>query len=220
MIPEIPPVYFSYVITIVATLVGAIAGFYFGLLRDRSKEIRTQQVKVASILNERLVKIEKQELTDSKTTTLNVQVVSGPQRTERLSDAEIEQLNKWIQYREELLDELNRARLWLHANTVSAMSNYSHLLTICKNWETETTGQIIIEDKRFLFGMKVVFGIKWKKTLKSIVHGSSNTKATWLVNCTRLSHLCRQNIQSRIFTQIKHPFYFATKERIRRKIKT
>ena len=83
MISETPPVYFSYVVAIVATLVAAIAGFYLGLLRDRSKEIRMQQVKAASMLNEKLVKIEKQELTDTNTTTLHVQIVSGPQRTDR-----------------------------------------------------------------------------------------------------------------------------------------
>lgn len=205
----------SHVLAVVATLVVTSTAFYFGLLRDRSNLIRKEQVQVATRLNEKLINIEKNELSDHRSTTLHINILSGPQRTENLSEEEVQHLGEWTKYKEELRIEESRARLWLHTNTVSAISDYSILLMLCKDWESQSSGKAITEDEQFLLSLKCLFGRRWKKVLRDVVVVHSITKKDWLINCTKLSRRCRDNIQRRIFCQIKHTLWFAIRESFR-----
>lgn len=200
----------SIVGTLFTAIGGYLLGYLFGISRDRSAAIRTKQIEAMTQLHERVLEIERKELSDGKSFTLAVSVHGGTKkRSGLLSDEEFNYHSKLDQWRQELIEKEDRARLWIDRSTVSLVSNYFLLMMHCKHWEEDGQG-LLTEDERFLHYLRCIFG-RPKNILPKIIIEHSNTGEPWLVNCVLLSHMCLKVIQQRVRLEVSSPSRFRLK---------
>ena len=193
-----------------ATFTTAIIGYLFGISKDRSAAIRTKQIEAITQLHERVLEIERKELSDGKSITLTVSVHGGTNKPSGpMSDEEVNYLSKLYQWRQELIEEEDRARLWIDRRTVSLVSNYFLLMMDCKHWEKFGQG-LLIEDKCFLHYLRCIFG-RTENILRKIIIENSKTGEPLRVNCVLLSDMCLKVIQQRVRLEVSSPFRFRLK---------
>ena len=113
-------------------------------------------------------------------------------------------LNRW---REELLEEESRARLWVNERTVHVVSAYFLVMMQCSGWEEFGKGRLT-EDAEFLGRLRFIFGDKVNSVLNEIVKRKSKTGEPWLVDCVRLSDRCLSVIQRRVYREVASPFFY------------
>ena len=72
----------------VVPLIAALGGYLFGVARDRSSAIRTKQIEAITQLHERVLEIERKEMSDEKSITLAVSVHGGTKKQSGLLSEE------------------------------------------------------------------------------------------------------------------------------------
>ena len=188
-------------------LAGAILGYILAVSRDRLAAIRRQQIAAMRKLHERVLEIERAELHDGQNIVLAVDLRGrSKKRTRPMSDEEVEDLSKLSQWRQKLLDDENRARLWIDAHTVHLVSSYFILMMQCKSWEEFGEG-LLIEDATFRRCLRYIFGNE-NNVLNKIIIRKDQTGEPWLVNCVLLSYMCLGVIQRRIRLEVSYPLCF------------
>ena len=202
---EIIPVdWIPLVIGFGVTIVAAIAGYFFAVLRERGTAIRAKKIEAITQLHDRALEIERQELSDGKSKTMMVSVDEGIQkRSSPLTDDEVDYQERLGRWRQELHEEELRARLWIDRRTVALVSNYFLLMMQCKSWADFGQGSLI-KDADFLHRLRAIFG-RTGGTLEAIVIKHSKTGEPWLVNCLLLSDMCLDVIQRRVRLEVSSP---------------
>lgn len=191
-------------------IAGALVGYLFGIMRDRSAVIRTKKIETIERLHERILEIEKMELSDGKSSMLLVSVVGGKNASsELLSDEEVEYSIKQQKWRDELRQEERRARLWIDRQTVDNISSYFLLMMQCSSWEKYGQGNLT-DDSEFLKRLKDIFGSS-ERVLETIVVTHSQTGKPRLINLLLLSHLCLNVIQKRVKSEVSQPLFHVVK---------
>ena len=106
-------------------LVGGVVGYLFAVARDRKSMIRSRKIEAIDSLHNRVLQIEKKELSDGKAFRLAVGIEGGSEpRTGSLSDWEVQYQSKLGVWRRELREEENRASLWIDQRTVRLVGAY------------------------------------------------------------------------------------------------
>ena len=188
-------------------IAGIILGYVLGISRDRLSVIRSKKIEAITKLHERVLEIERKELSDGSSMTLAIVVEGGTKkRDDLLSDSEVDYLSRLDKWRQDLHEEENRARLWIDRRTVRLVSAYFILMMQCKSWEEFGQGNIM-EDEDFLKNLRLVFGCT-NGVLKKIVIRNSKTGHPRLVNCLLLSDMCLSVIQRRVRLEISAPRRF------------
>ncbi len=192
----------------VATLItGAVGGYLFGLMRDRSAVIRSKKIETIERLHERVLEIEAMELSDGKHFVLHVEVVGGTKSSsELLSDEEVEYSVKQQEWRDRLREEERRARLWISRHTVDIISSYFLLMMQCGSWDRFGQGDLV-DDSEFLEHLRNIFGNS-ERALEAIVVRHGQTGKPRLVNLVLLSHMCLSVIQKRVKMEISQPIIY------------
>ena len=191
-------------------LVGGIGGYIFSISRDRVSAIRSKQIDAITKLHERVLEIEKHELSDRTSMAVAVAVEGGTKtRSGLMSDSEVDYLSRLEKWRQELLEEEDRARLWIDRRTVRLVSAYFLLMMQCKSWEEFGQGNLV-EDTTVLENMRLIFG-RTEGVLKKVVIRHSKTGKSWLVNCVLLSDMCLSVIQRRVRLEVSAPLCFRAK---------
>ena len=127
--------------------------------------------------------------------------VQGKQRTDFLSDEEMDYQGKLAEWREKLHEEEYRARLWLDRETVSLVGAYFILMMLSKSW-AELEAGVLIEDDQFLDRLRRIFGNrKVQSVLDSVVKRDGAGQPRYL-ECDRLSVLCLGVIQRRMRLEV------------------
>ena len=192
---------------VIFLLIGGMAGYIFAIARDRVSAIRSRKIEVITKLHERVLEIEKNELSDGKSMKMVVPVEGGTNiRNSLLSESEVDYQSRLGKWRQELHEEENRARLWIDWRTVRLVSAYFILLMQCKSWKEFGKGNLI-EDTTFLQNLCIIFG-RTEGVLKKVVIKHSKTSDPWLVNCVLLSEMCLATIQRRVRLEVSAPFCF------------
>ena len=182
-------------------------------VRDRSTAVRTKQIEAMTRLHERVLEIERKEMSDGKSITLSVSVHGGSKkRNSLMSDEEVGYLSSLEKWRQELLEEEDRAQLWIDRTTVYLVRSYFLLMMHCKHWEEFGQG-ILVEDADFLRYLKDIFGRKFifgsaDHVLREVTIRNSKTGEPRLVNCVLLSDVCLEVIQRRVRLEVSCPFSF------------
>ncbi len=190
----------------VTLIAGAVVGYLFGIMRDRSAVVRSKKIETIERLHERVLEIEKMELSDGKSSVLHVSVVGGKNASsELLSDEEVDYSVKQQKWRDELREEERRARLWIDHRTVDIISNYFLLMMQCSSWDKFGQGNLVSDDD-FLERLKNIFGSS-ERVLETIVITHSQTGKPRLVNLILLSHLCLNVIQKRVKMEVSQPLF-------------
>ena len=189
---------------IVIPLLTGVVGYLVGIAKDRSNTIHAKKIEAMTKLHERVLEIEKMELSDSKGRTLAVPII--PERKPRenlLSQEEFTYMQKQAQWREELHEEEKRAGLWLSRKTVQLVSGYLILMMTCKTWGEFTQSGSLIEDEIFLNCLRRIFGDE-EVILKdeNVVKWHSELQRPWLLNCDYLSGMCLEVIQKRMNLEV------------------
>gem|GEM_PF-1851650 len=188
-------------------IVGIILGYVLGISRDRLSAIRSKKIEAITKLHERVLEIERKELSDGRSMTLAIRVEGGTNRRDGLlDDSEVDYLSKLEKWREDLHEEENRARLWIDRRIVRLVSAYFILMMQCQSWEEFGQGNIM-EDEDFLKNLRLVFG-STNGVLKKIVKRHSKTGHPTVVNCLLLSDMCLSVIQRRVRLEISAPRRF------------
>ena len=191
-------------------LIALMVGYFLGIRRDQSSAIRTKQIEAMTQLHERVLEIERKEMSDGKSITFVVPVHGGTKkRSGLLSEEEATHCSRLSHWRQELNEEENRARLWIDRGTVYLVSTYFLLMMHCKNWEEFGQGNLT-EDKDFLHYLRCIFG-STGNVLRKVIIPNSTTGDPWLVDCVRLSALCLKVIQRRVRLEVSSPFWFRLK---------
>ena len=186
------------------TIVGAIAGYILAVSRDRGTAIRAKKIEAISRLHDRVLEIERKELSDGKNLTMMIPVDGGTrQKSGSLSDYEVEYQSRLERWRQELHEEELKARLWIDRRTVALVSNYFLLMMQCQSWGDFGQGSLI-EEAEFLHRLRAIFG-RTGGTLEAIVIKHSKTGQPWVVNCLLLSDLCLDVIQRRVRLEVSSP---------------
>lgn len=168
-----------------------------------------------------MLDIGEMELSDGKSERLAIRVVSGDQRTQDLDSEEVEYLQELIKWRRDIEREERRANMWIHGDTVAAVRSYRLLMMHCRAWEDGgQPGRSITEDYRFNYYLMRIFGKKWKKRVEEVterfqMQDNPRYGEPWLLDMTALSLRCLDDIQKRLFSEIKHPTWFRLKESLR-----
>ena len=80
-------------------IAGYIAGYALGISRDRLSAVRSKKIEAITQLHERVLEIERNELSDGRNMTMAVGVKGGTRkRSNLLEDVEVDylsQLQKW-----------------------------------------------------------------------------------------------------------------------------
>lgn len=111
--------------------------------------------------------------------------------------------------------------MWIHRNTVSAISSYRPLMMRCRAWEGGgQPGRLITEDYLFQYYTMKIFGKQWKKMVEEVTEryqfeDSPHYGEPWLIDMSGLSLKCLENTQNRLFSEIKSPNWFRIKESVR-----
>ena len=188
-------------------LIGAIAGYILAVSRDRVSAIRSRKIETITKLHERVLEIERSELSDGKGMALAVAVEGGTKkRSGLMSDSDVDYLSRLDKWRQDLLEEEDRARLWMDGRTVRLVSAYFLLMMQCRNWEECGQGNLI-EDTDFLNRLRLIFG-RAKGVLKKVVIRHSKTGNPRLVDCVVLSDMCLSVIQRRVRLEVSALFCF------------
>ena len=188
-------------------LIGGAGGYLFAVSRDRISTMRSRKVEAIANLHDRVLEIERKELSNGRALTLAVGVEGGlKERKNLLSDWEVEYQSKLSKWRRELRDEENRARLWIDPRTVRLVGAYFMLMMQCKSWEEFGRGNLI-EDSDFLDRLRLIFG-GTKGILNKVVLTHTKTGAPRHVNCIALSDLCLNVIQRRVRLEVANPLAF------------
>ena len=191
-------------------LIAATTGYIYGISKDRLAVIRSKKIEAMTQLHERVLEIEKNELSDGKNQTVAVSVDGGTKRRKGLlSDDEVNHLSILGKWRQELLEEEDRARLWIDRRTVRLVSSYFMLMMLCKSWEEFGQGSLI-ENEDFLNHFRCLFA-RPEGPLKTIVIEHSKTGEPRLVDCILLSDMCLDVIQRRVRLEISCPLFFRVK---------
>lgn len=194
-------------INLPSVLIALVVGYLLGTRRDRNSAILSKHIECVERLHERVLEIEKNELSDGTRQTLAVRIMSGTEtRTDPLSNSEVEYQSKLAEWRQLLLEEEDRARLWISSHTVRAVSHYFLLMMQCKSWEEFGQGNLI-EDPSFRNYLQSIFG-STSGVLKKVVRIHSDTGKPWLLDCVKLSDMCLDSIQRQIRLEISAPFVF------------
>ena len=194
-------------INLLTVLIALVTGYLLGTRRDRNSTILSKQIECVERLHERVLEIEKNELSDGTRQTLAIRVMGSTEtRTDPLSNSEVEYLSRLEEWRQQLLEEENRARLWISNHTVRGVSNYFLLMMQCKSWKEFGQGNLI-EDPSFLSYLQSIFGSK-RRVLKKVVRIHGDTGEPWLLDCVKLSDMCLDAIQRRIRLEISAPLFF------------
>ena len=207
--------------TLLSIIGAAIVGYFFGVSKDRLSAIRNKQIEVGSDLLNKILDIGAMELSDGKSEKLAIRAMSGDQRTHNLDDAEMEHVQELTKWRRDIGREERRARTWIHRNTVSAISSYRLLMMRCRSWEDGgQPGRLITEDYLFQYYTMKIFGKQWKKIAEEVTEryqfeDNPRLGEPWLIDMTELSLRCLENIQERLFIEIKSPNWFRIKESVR-----
>ncbi len=192
---------------IASLIVGAVIGYLLGIMRDTSAVVRTKKIETIERLHERVLEIEKMELSDGKSFRIHVSVVGGENASgELLSNEELEYSIRQESWRDKLRDEERRARLWIDRHTVDIISNYFLLMMECSSWENFGQGNLVSNDD-FLERLKNIFGSS-EQILEKIVITNSQTGQPRLVNLVLLSHLCLDVIQKRVKREVSQPLLY------------
>ena len=192
---------------LVLLLVGGIVGYIFAISRDRLSAVRSRKIEAITKLHERVLEIERRELSDGRSLTMAIDVRGGTKRREGLlSDSEVDYLSMLGQWRQDLHEEEDRARLWIDRRTVRLVSAYFILMMQCKSWEEFGQGNLI-EDTDFLNSIRLIFG-RTNGVLRKIVIRHSQTGHPRLVDCLLLSDMCLSVIQRRVRLEISAPLCF------------
>ena len=197
-------------------LATGVIGYLFGIVRDRSTAVRTKQIEAMTRLHERVLEIERKEMSDGKSITLSVSVHGGSKkRNSLMSDEEVSYLSILEHWRQELIEEEDRAQLWIDRSTVYLVKHYFLLIMHCKHWEEFGQG-LLIEDADFLRYLKCIFGRKFifgsaEHVLREITIRNSKTGEPRLVDCVLLSDMCLEVIQRRVRLEVSCPFWFRLK---------
>ena len=182
-------------------LIGAIVGYVCGISRDRVSAVRLRKIEAITKLHERVLKIQRKELSDGTSMALAVAVKGGTKKRNGLmSDAEVDYLSRLGKWRQDVLEEEQRARLWMDRRTVRLVSAYFLLMMQCRSWEECGQGKLI-EDTQFLDRLRLIFG-RTKGVLKKVVIRHSKTGDPRLVNCVLLSDMCLSVIQRRVRLEV------------------
>lgn len=204
------------------SIVGAaIVGYFFGVSKDRLSAIRNKQIEVGSDLLNKILDIGEMELSVGDSERLTIRVVSGDQRTQDLDSEEVEHLQKLIKWRRDIEREERRANMWIHGDTVAAVRSYRLLMMHCRAWEDGgQPGRLITEDYWFKYFLMRIFGKQWKKRVEEVTEryqnqGNPRNGEPWLLDMTALSLRCLDDIQKRLFSEIKHPTWFRLREIVR-----
>ena len=185
---------------------GGIGGYFLGTARDQHKSIGVKKIKTAERLYERVLEIEKKELSDSKNATLAVSLWPTSEPKEPLNPEEVAYQHQLGLWRLSLREEENRSRLWLDSSTISAVGSYFVLMMLCRSWEDIGQGNLI-EDETFLWHLKNIFG-GTRKIIKKVTVKHSQTGEPRLLECVRLSNMCLANIQRRLSREVSSPRRF------------
>ena len=146
-------------LTVLTALFAGVLGYFLALTKDRSNTIHAKKMEVMTKLHERVLDIEKTELSDAKRRTVAVPII--PERKPRedlLSQEEFTYMQKQAKWREELYEEERGAGLWLSRKTVQLVSGYFILMMTCKTWGEFTQSGSLIEDETFLNCLRRIFG--------------------------------------------------------------
>ena len=188
-------------------LIGGIAGYVLAVSRDRVSAIRSKKIEAIAKLHERVLEIERNELSDGRSMTMAIAVEGGTkQRSGLLSDSEVDYLSRLGKWRQDLREEEDRARLWIDRRTVRLVSAYFILMMQCKSWEEFGQGNLI-EEADFLTSLRLIFG-RTNCVVKKIVIRHSKTGKPRLVDCLLLSDMCLSVIQRRVRLEISAPLCF------------
>ena len=188
-------------------LVGGIVGYIFAISRDRLSAVRSRKIEAIAKLHERVLEIERNELSDGRNMTLAIGVHGSTKKREGLlSDSEVNYLSRLEQWRRDLHEEEDRARLWIDRRTVRLVRAYFLLMMQCKSWDEFGQGNLI-KDTEFLNNLRLIFGRK-NGVLKKIVIRHTQTGDPRLVDCLLLSDMCLSVIQRRVRLEISAPTCF------------
>ena len=188
-------------------VLGGIVGYIFAISRDRLSAVRSRKIEAITKLHERVLEIERKELSDGRNMTMAIGVKGGTKKREGLlSDDEVDYLSMLEKWRQDLHEEEARARLWIDRRTVRLVSAYFITMMQCKSWEEFGQGNLL-EDVDFLTNLRLIFG-RTNGVLKKIVIRHSKTGYPRLVDCLLLSDLCLSVIQRRVRLEISTPLCF------------
>ena len=194
-------------INLATVLFALVVGYLLGTRRDRYSAILSKRIECFERLHERVLEIEQNELSDGTRLTLAVRVIGGTEnRNDPTTDSELKYLSKLQAWRQQLLEEEDRARLWVSNHTVRIVSHYFLLMMQCKSWNDFGKGSLI-EDQSFLYYLHSIFGSKGA-VLKKVVRIHSTTGEPWILNCVSLSDMCLDVIQRRIRLEMSAPLLF------------
>ena len=188
-------------------VVGGIVGYIFAISRDRLSTVRSRKIDAITKLHERVLEIERRELSDGRSMTMAIGVKGGTKKREDLfSDHEVDYLLMLEKWRQDLHEEEARARLWIDRRTVRLVSAYFIMMMKCKSWEEFGKGSLL-EDADFLSNLRLTFR-RTNRVLKKTVIRHSKTGHPRLVDCLLLSDLCLSVIQRRVRLEISTPLCF------------
>ena len=188
-------------------LVGGIVGYIFAISRDRLSVVRSRKIEAITKLHERVLEIERKELSDGRNMTMAIGVKGGTKKREGLlSDSEADYLSILEKWRHDLHEEEDRARLWIDRRTVRLVRAYFILMMQCKSWDEFGQGDLI-ENTDFLNSLRLIFG-RANGVLKKIIIRHSKTGLPRLVDCLLLSDMCLSVIQRRVRLEISAPVCF------------
>ena len=194
-------------INLASVLFALVIGYILGTRRDRHFAILSKKIECVDRLHDRVLEIEKNELSDGTRLTLAVPVVGGAgKRNDPMTDIEIEYLSRLQAWRQQLLEDEDRARLWISSRTVRIVSHYFLLMMHCKSWNDFGKGNLI-EDPSFLYYLHSIFG-STRAVLKKVVIIHSTTGEPRILNCVSLSDMCLDVIQQRIRLEMSAPLLF------------
>ena len=123
-----------------------------------------------------------------------------------MADEEVGYLFRLNEWRQDLLEEEDRAGLWVDGRTVRIVRSYFLLMMHCKSWEKFGKGNLI-EDPHFLSNLRSVFG-RPNGVLEKAVIRHSKTGEPRLLDVILLSDMCLKVIQRRVRLEVSAPLRY------------
>ena len=190
-------------LTVITALFTGVLGYILALAKDRHSSLHAKKMEAMTKLHDRVLEIEKMELSDGKSRTLAVHVDPVRRKEDsQLSNEKLDYMYKLGQWRAELQEEERKARLWLSRETVDLVGHYFILMMNCKSWQRLGEGSLV-EDPSFLNCLSRIFG-NTEDILddERIVTRYDYNKQPCLVDCIYLSNKCLEVIQKRMSLEI------------------
>ena len=188
-------------LTVFIGVITLLIGYILAISRERLSTIYNEKIKVINQLHDKILKIERNELSDGKMVKIHICVhVPETKDNSNLSIEQVKYQNKLMQWRNELYDEQRRAQLWIDPLVTDLITKYMFLMMKCKHWEEFGNGSIL-KDEEFIHYLKFIFQNEKKiindKTIIDSLHGKP-----WLLNTHALSQACFRVIQNKIRQEI------------------